>query len=526
MSNHPGFHAILVSTGVRASQTRTPDRVAVTDDHRSFTYTQMVDRFNRTGSLAKGLGLKHGDHVAVMSTNCVEYLEIVCGMADVGVASAMVSPQATPREVAYICNDAEARILFVHKSLEEVARAAKLDTVKRIIVIGGDYEDVLQQARPEEPDWTVGQQDVFSIPYTSGTTGEPKGVMLSHQSRVMHMLITHGMNAGCYQPSVRGLAIAPFFNGAGFINGLAPIWFGGTVHMLQKFEAEETLKLISDRKITVGFFVPTHFHAMFNLGAQTLAKYDVSSMRMVGSGAAALPQETKERIVAHFGEGRLFEGYGSTEAGGISNLRPEDQLRKKSCVGLPLTGVELKILDDDGNPVAEGEIGEVVCRNGWLFNGYWNKPEQTAEVLRDGWYYSGDLGRRDEEGYLYIVDRKKNVIITGGQNVSAIEVEGVLQQHPAVRAAAVAAVPDAVRGDEVMACIVPAAPATDAGALARELVSWCLTRLAYYKAPGWVAFVEALPLTATNKVQRGEMKALAAKLLPGAVDTRAMKRRG
>ena len=503
MSNHPGFHAILVSTGVRASQTRTPDRVAVTDDHRSFTYTQMVDRFNRTGSLAKGLGLKHGDHVAIMSTNCVEYLEIVCGMADVGVASAMVSPQATPREVAYICNDAEARILFVHKSLEEVARAAKLDTVKRIIVIGGDYEDVLQQARPEEPDWTVGQQDVFSIPYTSGTTGEPKGVMLSHQSRVMHMLITHGMNAGCYQPSVRGLAIAPFFNGAGFINGLAPIWFGGTVHMLQKFEAEETLKLISDRKITVGFFVPTHFHAMFNLGAQTLAKYDVSSMRMAGSGAAALPQETKERIVAHFGEGRLFEGYGSTEAGGISNLRPEDQLRKKSCVGLPLTGVELKILDDDGNPVAEGEIGEVVCRNGWLFNGYWNKPEQTAEVLRDGWYYSGDLGRRDEEGYLYIVDRKKNVIITGGQNVFPREIEELLYHYPGVAEAAVIGKKDAYWGEAVTAYLVARSGET---VDLDGLKAYCAKELAPYKVPKSFRLIDKMPKNGTGKIMHRDLK--------------------
>ena len=247
------------------------------------------------------------------------------------------------------------------------------------------------------------------------------------------MLFSMAANLGCYTPEARPLATAPFHNGAGFINALAGTFFGGTTHILSKFEPELLLQAVDERQITSMFMVPTHFHAIFHLGDKRISGYDVGSLKAIHSNAAPLPQATKERIVDYFGDNVLFETYGSTECGGCTFLRPPDQLRKISCVGQPSPGVWLDVRGADGEPVAPGEIGEVWIRNSWLFNGYWNKPEATAEAMVDGWCSVGDLGRLDDEGYLYLLDRKKNVIISGGQNIFPREIEEAAQIDGASR---------------------------------------------------------------------------------------------
>jgi long-chain acyl-CoA synthetase len=504
LTTAPGYRPLLISTGVRGSALRTPDKIALTVRDQAIAYAALVERFNRIAHLAMAeLGLVRRDHVALMLPNGIDFLALVCGLSDVGIISAIVNPQAPPREIAYICNDSQARILFVHPSLEPQARAAACVTLERIVVLDATFEALLAVSDPSDPDITVDETDIFSILYTSGTTGEAKGVMLAHRSRTFHMLLSIATNQGRAQTHMRGLAVAPFANGAGFINGLAPIWFGGSCHIVGTFDAEATLRDIAERRITSVFLVPTQFHAIFNLPPDVLARYDVSSLEVIVAGAAALPQATKERIVAHFGEGRLFEGYGSTEAGGITSLRPEDQLLKRQCVGRPLTGVEAKIVSEAGAAMQTGEIGELICRSPLMFQGYWNRDAETREVLRDGWYHSGDLGYFDPDGYLYIVDRKKNMIISGGQNIFPREIEEVLYQHPGVAEAAIVGEPDPYWGEAVIAYLVASPGHTlDPAALKAH----CAEHLARYKIPKAFRVISEMPKNATGKIMHRALR--------------------
>ncbi len=494
----PGYHPLLVSTGVRASATRSPGKVALSTVEREVTYAALVSRLNRIVAAATGvLGQSAGARIGVMLPNGIEILELVLGLSDAGLVPVLINPHATAPEIDHICDDAALRLLFVHHGLEAQARTAALRGIERIVVVGPEYETLLDGAPDAEPAVVAEEEDIFAILYTSGTSGQPKGVMLSHRSRTSYMLLAMAANQGRSRPDLRALAVAPLWNGAGFVNGLAAIWFGGSCHIMERFAPEPLLRTIAERGITTLFLVPTHFHGIFDLPSEVLRRHDVGSLHTIVAGGAALPQATKERIVAHFGEGKLFEGYGSTEAGGITGLRPEDQLRTHRSVGRMLTGVEMRIVDDAGQALPPGTVGEVICRSPMLFHGYLNLDQETREVLRDGWYYSGDLGLLDTEGYLYIVDRKKNMIVSGAQNVYPREIEEVLHRHPSVADAAVVGQPDPYWGEVVTAYVVQAAGCTvDATALKEH----CAKYLARYKLPKAFQFVDSLPRNANGKV--------------------------
>jgi long-chain acyl-CoA synthetase len=251
--------------------------------------------------------------------------------------------------------------------------------------------------------------------------------------------------------------------------------------------------------------VPTFFSALFGLGEETLRRHDTSALRTIVSNAAPLSQALKERIVEHFGDGVLFECYGSTEGSIVTSLRPEDQLRKEQCVGLPFPCTEIRLLDEEGEEAAPGEVGELFSRSPYLFNGYWRRPDETAKGFRDGWFSAGDMARQDEEGYVYLVDRKNDKIISGGVNIYPREVEEVLVRHPAVAEAAVFGVPDDYWGEAVHA-VVALREGRAAGA--EELVAFCADReLARFKLPKEIDFVPALPKNAAGKILRRELRA-------------------
>lgn len=502
------YRPVTITEGLRTSARRTPNKLALTEQGREITHSQLIARINKVSNMGLGLGLRHGDRVGLMCRNCIEYVEITCGLSEMGVAPAMINAGSTATEAAYVCDDSGARVLFVHAALAEALKDADLGTVERIVVVDpgnpdSDYERLLAQAGDTAPVVALEEWDLFSIPYTSGTTGNPKGVMLSHRARVNHMLFAMAANYGCYTPEARPLATSPFHNGAGFINGLAGAFFGGTTHILEKYEPELMLRALTERGITSMFMVPTHFHAMFNLGADTLAKYDTSSLKVIHSNAAPLPQATKEKIVGFFGDGILYETYGSTECGGVTFLRPEDQLRKIQCVGPPGPCVWLEIRNDQGTVVPAGEVGEVWVKNSWLFNGYWNKPEATDEALVDGWCTVGDLGRVDDEGFMYLVDRKKNMIISGGQNIFPREIEEVLHHHPAVAEAAVVGRRDDYWGEAVTAFVVFRSGESES---AEDLKTYCAKDLARYKLPKAFHFIQALPKNATGKILHRDLR--------------------
>jgi acyl-CoA synthetase (AMP-forming)/AMP-acid ligase II len=492
-----------IADGVRSSARRTPTKIALQEGARKLSFADLVARADRISSgVLNGLGLRPGQHAAIFAPNCLEFIEISLGLASAGVAPAMVNSRSTSAELAQIANDSEARVLFVHRSLEEVARSADLDPVERIIVIGGDYEDWLAQARPARPSVSPEEWDTFCIPYTAGTTGRPKGVLLPHRSRTL-TFFAMGVEYGCFTAEDRALAIAPLFHGAGFAFALAPIFFGGYCAIVPKFDPELVVGMLVEHRITNTFMVPTHFAALFGLGQDTLARHNTSALRTLISNAAPLSQATKERIVAHFGEDVLFEIYGSTEAGIVSSLHPADQLRKEQCVGVPFPCTSVKILDEDGDEVPPGTVGELYSRSPFLFSGYWKQPDETAACFRDGFFSAGDLARQDEEGYIYLVDRKKDMIVSGGVNIYPREIEEVLVRHPAVGEVAVFGVPDDYWGEAVRAAVVlhPGESASE-----KELLDFCKESISHYKRPKAIDFLVNLPKNATGKVLRRDLR--------------------
>jgi len=481
---------------------RAPDKVALREGGRELTYRSLVERIDRVANgVIHGLGLQPGDHTAVLSPNTLEFVEIVCGLGEARVPPALINSRASESDVKFICEDAGARVLFVHPSLEELARDAAPESVQQTIVIGQPYEDWLSSSAAVRLTAKAKELDTFCIPYTAGTTGEPKGVLLPHRSRVL-TFFSMAVEYGCYGPDDRALAVAPLYHGAGFAFAVAPVFFGGSCEILTRFEPEDLLEAIQSGHATNVFMVPTHFQAVFALGDKVLDRYDTASLRTIISNAAPLAQVMKERIVDRFGENLLFECYGSTEGGIVSNLRPADQLRKPQCVGLPFPLTSVRVLDDDGSDVNPGEPGELFSSSPYLFSGYWNRPRDSAQVV-DEWFSAGDIAYRDEDGYIYLVDRKNDKIISGGVNIYPREIEEILLRHSSVLEAAVFGVPDDRWGEAVHAVVVLR---PDADATEESILEFCMGSIARYKLPKQVEFAGSLPHNAAGKLLRRELR--------------------
>jgi long-chain acyl-CoA synthetase len=500
----PTFQHLSLVGGIRAAMHRAPEKVAYRHRDRTRTYRDLLDRIDRvTAGLAAGLGLEPGQHGAIVGKNSIEYMEIVLGASQAGVALATVNPRLSLPEIAAICDDAGARVVFADADLAAALRDLALAAKPVIIAIGPEFEAWLARALPSVVVPPVREWDDFTIPYTSGTTGRPKGVLVPHRSRIL-TLFGMAVEYGCYAPDDRFLAIAPMCHGAGMVFSLAPVFFGGYAEIIDKFEPEEVLARLGTQHISGFFAVPTHFHALLASGEAALAASRSPHLKAVISNAAALPQAMKERLVAHFGPGLLHETYGSTEAGIVSNLRPPDQLRKLQCVGQPFPCTEVELRRPDGTVCGPDEVGELFSRSPYLFNGYWGRPQETAESFRGGWVTVGDLARRDPEGYLYIVDRLKDMVISGGVNIYPREVEEVIFQHPAVLEAAVIGIPDEKWG-EVLKAFVVRRPGGDLGA--DTLLAFLEPRIARMKMPKQVEFIEQIPRNANGKILKTVLRA-------------------
>ncbi len=499
---------ILISDGIRSAAARTPDKVAIIEGGRRLTYGAMVSRIDKVSNFAHetkqsgGLGLSHGDRAAVLLPNRIEYMELVCGLSSAGVAVATIGPAAPPPEIRFILEDSAARVLFVDPALEANAREAAAGTaVERIVVLGDAYESILSSAASTACPVRVTEHDIFSIPYTSGATGRPKGVMLAHRGRVL-ACYAMASEHGCYGPDDRAISSTPMFHGAGFLMTLVPIFFGGTVELLGRFDIDRLLGAVATNAATSVYMVPTHFAAMFAQGDMA-KKHDLRSLKAVICGTAPLAQAMKARIIERFGEGKLYERYGATETNIVTALRPVDQLRKIACVGQPLPATFIRVQDDAGNELPAGEVGELAVASPYLFSGYLNLPEVTAASMRGDWFITGDLGRRDEEGYLYLVDRKNDMIITGGENVYPREVEEVLLAHPAVAECGVVGLPHPHWGEQVTAFVVLR---PEMNASAEELSAACASRLSKYKVPKEIVFRPSLPRNSMGKVLRRALR--------------------
>lgn len=492
------FVPLTVADGIRVSAGRTPNKVALREGARALTYAALRDRVHRVGNAAlHGLGLRPGSHVAILAPNRLEYAELVAGLAGAGLAPATVSPRSSVAEMEHVVGDSQARAIFADEKLADAAWDLGHRFGIPVVVLGDAYEKWLLDASSAHPGVYPDEWDTMVIHYTSGTTGEPKGVLCPHRSRTLNYLAM-AAEYGCFGPRDHGLTVAPMYHGAGLSFTLANLFLGGSATVLTKFDPEQVLGMWSSAGVTNTFMVPTHFHGIFGLGDDVVARSGRGTLKSIVSNAAPLAQAMKERIVAALGEDLLFECYGSTEGGVVSNLAPADQLRKERSVGLPFPATEVKLLDDDGAVVPQGEVGELFSRSPYLFVGYQGRPEATAATLRDGWFSAGDLARQDEEGYIYLVDRKGDKIITGGLNVFPREVEEVLVRHPGVGEAAVFGVTDARWGEAIQAVVTAGSSSFDAEAV----LAYCRENLSGYKVPKSVELVDELPRNAAGKILR------------------------
>ena len=489
--------------------TANPDKPALICGDEVVTYGAFEARANRAAHAFAALGVRPGDRVAVMSFNSIAGFEVSSGLRKEQAVGVPVNFRLRGQELAYIVQDSGARVVCAGPDFLEHVEATRSmvgDDVRFVALAGAaappgwtSFEDLLAASPSHEPD--VVQEDVAgaAMIYTSGTTGQPKGahrpvgVSPEEVVQIVQMFQLGG-------DDVHLMGGPGYHSAVGAFAGLTLIC-GGTVVVMPRFDAENALALIEHHRASTTFMAPTLLQRIMDLPGAVRGRYDVSSMRAVILGAAPCPFSLKQRAIAYFGE-VLWEFYGATETGFNLLLRPEDQLRKPGSAGRPLDGQEIRLLDDQGNPVPDGQPGEVWVRNGQLAV-YYKKPEATDRSMRDGFFSVGDVAYRDEDGYYYICDRKIDMIISGGVNIYPAELEACLHAHPAVRDVAVIGVPDDHWGESVKALV---ALHPDAEATEQELIDWCRGRVADYKRPRSVDFVSDLPRDQAGKLLKRRIR--------------------
>ncbi|GAA4794374.1 long-chain fatty acid--CoA ligase [Actinomycetospora chlora] len=480
------------------------DRTAVVCGEHTETYAELADRVARLGSVLTGLGLRPGDRVGVLGANCHRYLELYLGLPSHGLVIVPLNVRHTAAERTYALRDAGARVLFADRQLDG------LDPDLRVVDTTTEYETLLDGAEPVAPLRAPAEHDLAGIFYTGGTTGAAKGVMLSHGNLVANAF--HFMACWPFTPDTRWLVVAPMFHAAGTIGALATIWAGGTQVMCPAFTPEGVLDLVERHGVTATLVVPTMMDAL--AAEQSARPRTVATLRWLSHGSSPAAVELLRRTHAAFPDAEMLHIYGLTETSPIVTLLPGEQHlldapQARSC-GRAAVGVEVVVVDPaDRTPLPAGLVGEVLIRGANVTAGYWNKPDETAAVLRDGWFASGDLGLLDEGGHLFLVDRAKDMIVSGGENVYSAEVENALFAHPSVVEVAVFGVPHERYGEAVHAVVVLRSLPDDPDAFAAELVAHCRATIAGYKVPRSIETrVEPLPKSGAGKILKRELRAV------------------
>ena len=495
-----------------------PERIGARDLERAMTFRQWNERACRLANALLGLGLAKGERVAVLAYNCVEWTEIYAAAAKAGLVVVPINFRLLGKEVRYIIENSEAAAVIVQDELAGVVEDVRKDlplSADRFIHFGVKpapagyhaFEDLVAKGADREPVQNVVLADPWVLMYTSGTTGSPKGAIRSHRGSAMLSLITE-IELGVHRND-GALLVMPmchanslyFFGAFGYCGGTT------TVYSRKAFDPEHCVRVLGEGGSTFTSLVPTHYIMMLGLPPKVREDNNLSRVRKLMISSAPARQDTKRGVMEMFPNSGLFELYGATEVGWATMLHPHEQFTKLGSVGRECVGsAPIKLLDDQGNEVPDGEAGELFCSNPYLFDGYWKLPQKTAEAFRGDYCSVGDMARRDADGFILLVDRKSNMIISGGENIYPSEVEAVVGAHPCVKDVAVIGLPDEKWGESVHAAVVlhDGVDLTDG-----DLQAWAKDRMAGFKRPRSYKFLrdDEMPRNATGKVLHRELKA-------------------
>ena len=489
-----------------------PEKKAVVCSGKKFTYRQFGCRVGKLANALLESGIKKGDKVAVFHKNCHYYLESYFGVMQIGAALVPLNHYLSANELAFILRDSEAGLLIADSNFSKKADDAskRLEQDIKIIWTGEEYEDFIASAPSIPPSVDVDKEDVAQIYYTSGTTGRAKGVVLSHKNVYLHALCT--IAELCLKDNDVWLHAAPLFHLADAWATWAITWVGGTHIISSDFDPKTICDSIEKERVTLTNLVPTMYYRLVNY--PEVDNYDYSSLRVLLSGGAPISPKLVQRIIETF-KCDYIQTYGMTETSPfltmsilkdhLRSLPYEERLRYKSTTGREFTGVKLKVVNEKGEKVKPDnrEVGEIIVKGETITKGYWKLSQETEKVFKNGWFYTGDMAVIDAEGYVTIVDRKEDMIITGGENVYSIEVENVLYTHPSVLEAAVIGIPDEEWGEIVKVIIVlnKGEKVTE-----EEIIEFCKERIAAYKIPKSVEFTESLPKLGSGKIFKKKLK--------------------
>ncbi len=510
--------AVLLEDSAR----NVPDRVAVACGPTRLTYAELDAKASQVAGALAARGIGPGDRVALSCPNLPYFPAVYYGILKAGATVVPLNILLTEREIAYHLEDSAARAYFCFEGTAELptgqaGRAAfdRTEGCEQFVLLTADPDatspspdtETLAEFAHRQPtafaSAATSEADTAVILYTSGTTGQPKGAELTHSNMAHNALLANRL-FGLHPHEVHLLTLPLFHSFGQTVQMNAGFATGATIVLLPRFDAAPALELMQAEQVTFFAGVPTMYHALLN--CEETGRFDIAKiadrMRVAVSGGAALPVELLRRFEERFGV-PILEGYGLSETSPVATFNRVDRPRRPGSIGLPVWGVEVRIVADDGSDAKDGEPGEIVIRGHNVMKGYFRRPDATAKAIdRDGWFRTGDIGTRDADGYLYVVDRKKDMIIRGGFNVYPRELEEVLLTHPEVSLAAVTGVPHPSRGEEVKAFVVraPGATLTEDG-----LVAWCKQNMAAYKYPRLVEFRDSLPMTATGKILKREL---------------------
>lgn len=484
------------------SAKRVPENVAIIDGEKILTYTELITSVERLASALSKRGFRKGDRLAIMLINSAEYIISFYAVQRLGGTVVQVNPMYQPQELEYILRDSEAAWFIGHHNqeskLEKIGFLDKLTTVYVGTEGGDSFDGLIQEKNNKLPKMDINlKEDVAVLQYTGGTTGFPKGVMMTHFTLFTNIYQTYVWGKEVYdEPNHKQLGISPLFHAMGMTIMNLGFFIGGMYVAAEKFQAKSSIELIKKHGITMFLGSPTMYSALLN--CPDLQDGDLKSLKLCNSGAAPMPVEVMREFERVSGA-RIIESYGQSESNSAITRNPYKGLRKVGSIGIPTSSTDVKIVDIETGTkeMPVGEAGELIVKGPQVMIGYWKNPEETAKTIRNGWLYTGDLATRDEDGFFYIVGRKKDMIISGGFNIYPVEIDNVLYEHPAVKEACAFGIPDSYLGEKVKAVVAVEGDVTE-----EEIKEWCFERLAKYKVPRSIDFREELPKTSVGKILR------------------------